>query len=89
MTAAIGRDPPRNPDPDRYSLHRERREHVAFGGGLHHCLGLHLGKLEAAVALRLLLDRYTSMTLADVPDAAVRRIVPGFRGFDHLWIEAA
>ncbi len=89
MTAAVGRDPARNPDPDRYSLRRERREHVAFGGGLHHCLGLHLGKLEAGVALGLLLDRYPSMSLADMPDPAVRRIVPGFRGFDHLWIEAA
>jgi cytochrome P450 len=89
MTAGVGRDPERNPDPDRYSLHRERREHVAFGGGLHHCLGLHLGKLEGAVALRLLLDRYPSIELAAGPEPARRRGIPGFRGFDRVSIEVS
>jgi cytochrome P450 len=87
MTAAVGRDPARNPDPDRYSLQRERREHVAFGGGLHHCLGLHLGKLEGVIALQLLLDRYPSIT--DAGEPAVRRCIPGFRGFDHVLVDVA
>jgi cytochrome P450 len=89
MTAAIGRDPERNPDPDRYRLDRERREYAAFGGGLHHCLGLHLGKLEAIVALGLLLARYSQITLADTATPASRRGIPGFRGFDHLLIDVA
>lgn len=89
MTAAIGRDPARNPDPDRYRLERERREHAAFGGGLHHCLGLHLGRLEATVALRLLLERYPDFELADTTTPASRRGIPGFRGFDHLLIDVA
>jgi len=89
MTAAVGRDPARNPDPDRYRIRRERREHVAFGGGLHHCLGLHLGKLEGVIGLRLVLERYGWMRLADGPDAAVRRNIPGFRGFDHLVVDVA
>ena len=41
--AIIGRDPERNPDPDTFSVARARKEYAAFGGGLHHCLGLHLG----------------------------------------------
>ena len=47
MTAAVGRDPARNPDPERYWIQRPNREQYAFGGGVHFCLGLHLGKLEA------------------------------------------
>jgi cytochrome P450 len=89
MTAAVGRDPARNPEPDRYRIRRERREHVAFGGGLHHCLGMHLGKLEAVIGLRLVLERYGSIRLADGPGAAQRRNMPGFRGFDHLVVEVA
>jgi cytochrome P450 len=89
MTAAVGRDPARNPEPDRYRIRRERREHVAFGGGLHHCLGMHLGKLEGVIGLRLLLERYGSIRLADVPHAARRRNIPGFRGFDHLVVDVA
>lgn len=84
MTSGVGRDPARYPEPDRYLLNREHREHYAFGGGLHHCLGLHLGKLEAKVALELLLGRYPSIELADVPNAAVRRGIPGFRGFQNV-----
>jgi cytochrome P450 len=87
MTAAIGRDPGRNSDPDRYSVTRPRKEYAAFGGGLHHCLGMHLGKLEAIVALNMLLDRYPEFTLADTPTPASRRGIPGFRGFEHLMID--
>jgi cytochrome P450 len=89
MTAAIGRDPARNPDPDVYRLDRPRREHAAFGGGLHHCLGLHLGRLEAVIALRLLLERYPTITLADTATPASRRGIPGFRGFDHLLVDVS
>lgn len=87
MTAGIGRDPARNPEADQFRIHREHREHYAFGGGAHHCLGLHLGKLEARIALGLLLDRYPTIRLADRPDAAVRRGIPGFRGFSRLLLE--
>jgi len=89
MTAGIGRDPACNPEPDRYLLNRDRREYAAFGGGLHHCLGLHLGKLEAVVALRLLLERYPKFALADTATPASRRGIPGFRGFDHLLVDIA
>jgi cytochrome P450 len=87
MTAGIGRDPDRNPDPDRYSVTRPNKEYAAFGGGLHHCLGMHLGKLEAVIALNLLLDRYPAFSLADTSTPASRRGIPGFRGFDHLMID--
>lgn len=89
MTAAVGRDPARNPDPERYQIRRADREHYAFGGGVHFCLGLHLGKLEARIALEALLDRYQSMELAPEPESAVRRGTPGFRGFKKLVVDVA
>jgi len=87
MTAAVGRDPSRNPDPDTYRLDRDERDYLAFGGGLHHCVGLHLGKLEAAIALRMLLGRYSSIALADVDEPSSRRQIPGFRGFSRLMLD--
>ena len=87
MTAAIGRDPGRNSDPDRYSVTRPRRSTPRSAAGLHHCLGLHLGKLEAIVALNMLLDRYPSSRSPTLPTPASRRGIPGFRGFEHLMID--
>lgn len=87
MTAAVGRDPECNPEPDRYLLQRAQRDHAAFGGGLHHCLGLHLGKLQGVVGLRLLLERYPSITIAANAPVGVRRNIPGFRGFDSLLVD--
>ncbi len=84
MTAAVGRDPAVNVDPDRFILDRERREHVAFGGGAHLCVGMHLGRLEAKIALDLLLRRYPTIGLTGDAEVAVRRTVPGFRGFERL-----
>ena len=61
---------------------------LAFGGGSHHCLGAHLGRAEARIALRLLLERYPEIRLADGDEDAVamRRGVPGFRGFERILV---
>ncbi|WP_028568619.1 cytochrome P450 family protein [Salinispora tropica] len=58
------RDPDRFPDADRLILDRRDTGHLAFGHGLHRCLGAFLGKLEGEVALRALLGRYPGLTLA-------------------------
>jgi cytochrome P450 len=63
---AANRDPSRFPDPDRYDIHRADKQHLtnmAFGDGVHRCLGEHLARLEATVALNAILDRFDDLSL--------------------------
>jgi cytochrome P450 len=62
--AAAGRDPERNPDPDTFDVRRTGAAHVAFGHGIHHCLGAPLARLEAEIAFTELLRRFPRMRLA-------------------------
>jgi cytochrome P450 len=49
--------------PDVYDLDRRADDHLAFGFGRHHCLGYHLARLEARLALTTLLDRFPALRL--------------------------
>jgi cytochrome P450 len=67
--AAANRDPASFPDPDRFEVRRDNAgRHVAFAGGPHVCIGMHLARLEAHTALRLALDRLPNLRL-DTPTA--------------------
>ncbi len=61
--AAANRDPEAFESPDAFSLDRERNRHLAFGMGVHFCLGAPLARLEARVALRTLLQRCPDLRL--------------------------
>jgi cytochrome P450 len=61
--AAANRDPTRYPDPDRFDPARTNIAHLTFGGGPHLCLGMHLARMEAAVAINALLDRLPDLRL--------------------------
>ncbi|MEU6068791.1 MULTISPECIES: cytochrome P450 family protein [Streptomyces] len=63
--AAAGRDPERyGADADRFDVARADKEHLAFGYGVHFCLGAPLGRLEARIALPALFDRFPGLRLA-------------------------
>ena len=56
-------DPQRYPDPDRFDPARRNIAHLTFGGGPHLCLGMHLARMEATVAINALLDRLPDLRL--------------------------
>ena len=62
--AAANMDPRVHEDPDRFDVTRHA-SHLAFGYGVHHCLGAPLARLEARIALSALLARFPSFELAD------------------------
>ncbi len=62
--AAANRDANRYASPEELDLEREGARHLAFGHGIHHCLGAPLARLEGNVALESLLRRYPEITLA-------------------------
>ncbi len=66
MLAAANHDPEVFPDPDRFDMDRPNlRSHIGFAVGSHHCLGSHLAKLEAGIALQGLLTLLPGLRRAD------------------------
>ncbi|HEY3607875.1 MAG TPA: cytochrome P450 [Pseudonocardiaceae bacterium] len=66
--AAAGRDPAlHGGDADEFDVTRPDKSHVAFGYGVHYCLGAPLARLEAAIALPALFDRFPTMSFAVAP----------------------
>lgn len=63
MLAAANRDPAIFPDPERFDVGRTPNEHLAFGGGEHFCLGAHLARLEAQLAIGGLVMRFPKLAL--------------------------
>lgn len=61
--AAANRDPARYPQPDELNLHRRPTRHLAFGGGVHACLGAHLARLEARLVVQWLLAQGPGLRL--------------------------
>lgn len=90
--AAANRDPARFPEPDAFDPARKNaRAHLAFGKGIHMCVGNMLSRKELAVAFELLLARLEQVELA--PDADLAHVpnmmLRGLRRLDLRWEVAA
>src|SRR5439155_1111895 len=65
---AADRDPAQFPDPDRLDITRADNRHIAFGWGVHFCLGAPLARIEGQIAINALLQRMPKLALAtDTP----------------------
>ena len=80
---AANRDPAAFPNPDEFRLDRDLRNHVAFGAGVHYCLGAPLARAEANLALNKILDRFPRITRGAKPSV---RQTTNFvvLGYQHL-----
>ncbi|MFJ4906995.1 cytochrome P450 [Streptomyces sp. NPDC093249] len=74
LLGAANRDPEANPDPDRFDPARAAPRTLVFGGGVHHCLGMNLARMEIAAVLMAMAHRLPGLRFAEEP--VRRRSVP-------------
>jgi cytochrome P450 len=82
LNASANRDERQFTDPDRFDIHRKAQRHLSFGYGLHFCLGAHLARLEARVALEEVLRRFPVWEIDEAN--AVQARTSTVRGWEKL-----
>ncbi|MHA7874020.1 cytochrome P450 [Roseivivax sp.] len=83
LLASAGRDPAACADPDRFDPTRAPVKHLAFGGGIHFCVGAPLARLELNLALPILFERLPDLALAEAPRYAQTY---HFHGLERLMV---
>jgi len=82
MLAGANRDPAVFTNPHEFDVRRDNaRDHLGFSAGIHCCLGASLARLEGAVALRKLFERFPDLALAGIPQRRPLRVL---RGYEHF-----
>ncbi len=84
VLGSANRDEAQFKSPDTLDIHRQQNPHIAFGKGVHYCLGAPLARLEGEIALRVLFDRIPDLTLDIDPDDLEWRDVPIFHSLVRL-----
>jgi cytochrome P450 PksS len=88
MIAAANADPRANEAPEKLDLERHPNRHVAFGTGIHFCLGHQLARIEAQCALMALFQRWPKLSLGVPEPEIVWRKRPGMKAIDRLLVVA-
>ena len=89
MLAAANFDPQANSHPEKLDLGRKPNRHLAFGTGIHFCLGHQLARLEGICALKSLFRRWPKLELA-VDESQIKwRRRPGLKAIEHLPVAIA
>ena len=87
VIAAADRDPERFPDPDALDITRTDNRHLAFGKGIHHCLGAPLARMEGQIAIDTLLRRMPGLRLQEPTESMSWRPGMVMRGLQGLPVE--
>jgi cytochrome P450 len=87
VLAAADRDPERFRDPDALDITRADNRHLAFGKGIHHCLGAPLARMEGQIAIGTLFRRMPELRLKEPPESLAWRPGMVLRGLQSLPVE--
>ncbi len=85
--AAANHDPEVFADPDTFDIDRAPNPHLAFGSGVHFCLGHQLARLEAQIAFERLFDRFPRLALAVPEDELSWKLNLGIRGLNAMQVK--
>ncbi len=92
VLAGANRDPAAFTDADQFDINRENNKHLAFGFGVHHCIGAPLARLEAKIAFTAMLQRLPDLELAipaDKIEYVSRTVVRGITALPIRWTTPA
>jgi cytochrome P450 len=84
LLGSANRDGKIFPEADQLNIDRETKAHIAFGKGVHYCLGAPLARLEAEIALNTLLRRLPELALAVPQEELEYRLTPLFHAYTHI-----
>jgi len=84
VLASANRDEEYFTQPDQLDITRAKNRHLAFGYGIHACVGMPLARLEGQIAINTLVQRLPKLRLAVAPTQLRWRATPHVRGLAAL-----